>query len=171
MSLADAERPVVVGRITGVFGIKGWVKVASFTDPADNLLEYRPWLIESGDGFAPLEVVEVKRRTGGFVARIEGCDDRTRAEAFAGRDIAVPRSEMPAAEDGEYYWFDLVGLDVTTPAGIALGRVNRLMQTGANDVLVTREDGKERLIPFIASVVTEVDLGAGRITADWDPDF
>lgn len=162
---------MVVGRITGVFGIKGWVKVASFTDPADNLLDYRPWLLESGDGFVPLELAEVKRRTGGFVARIDGCDDRTSAEAFTGRDIAVPRSEMPAAAEGEYYWFDLVGLDVVTPGGETLGRVQRLMQTGANDVLVTREGSKERLVPFIASVVTDVDLAARRITAEWDPDF
>lgn len=163
-----AQRPIVVGRVTAVFGIKGWVKIASFTDPPENLLTYRPWLLATGSGYEPVEVDDLKAHGGGFVAQLEGCTDRDLAARFTGRDLAVPRSELPAAQDDEFYWFDLIGLDVVDPAGEPLGCVQRVMETGANDVLVVRGAQGEILIPFVAAVVTDVDLAAGRLTADWD---
>jgi 16S rRNA processing protein RimM len=168
---SGAERPIVVGRVTAVFGIKGFVKVASFTDPPENLLDYRPWLLESDGRWQPVRVDSVQRHSKGFIARLDGCDDRDEAERFTGRDLAVPRSELPAAEPGEFYWFDLIGLEVVTPEGERLGRVVRIQETGANDVLVVEDREREHLIPFVEKVVPDVDLAAGRITADWDPDF
>lgn len=165
-----AERPIVVGRVTAVFGIKGWVKIASFTSPPENLLGYRPWLLATGDGFEPVEVDDLKAHGGGFVAQLEGCTDRDLAARFTGRDLAVPRSELPAAQDDEFYWFDLIGLDVVNADGEPVGRVERVMETGANDVLVVRGAQGETLIPFVAAVVTDVDLAAGRLTADWSPE-
>lgn len=168
---AASERPVIVGRITAAFGVKGWVKIASFTEPADNLLDYRPWLVRAGDDWRPVSIDELGRRNKGFVARLDGCDERNGAEALAGRDIAVPRSQLPPAAPDEFYWFDLVGLDVVTVEGEALGSVTRLMPTGANDVLVVQGADRERLIPFTHAAVPDVDLDARRITVDWDPGF
>ena len=163
----DPQRPIIVGRVTAVFGIRGWVKIASFTDPPENLLGYRPWLLASGTGFEPVEVDELKVHGNGFVAQLDGCTDRDLAARFTGRDLAVPRSELPAAEPDEYYWFDLAGLEVVSPSGEPLGRVTRVLETGANDVLVVRGAEREILIPFVAAVVTDVDLADGRLTADW----
>lgn len=171
MTESGAERSIVVGRVTAVFGIKGFVKVASFTDPAENLLDYRPWLLESDGRWQPVRVDAVQRHSKGFIARLDGCDDRDEADRFTGRDLAVPRSELPEAGPGEFYWFDLIGLEVMTPAGKRLGRVTRIQETGANDVLVVEDREREHLIPFVEKVVPDVDLATGRITADWDPDF
>lgn len=167
----EADRPVVVGRITRAHGVRGWVRVQSWTAPPENLLGYGPWLLREGDAWRTLAVDEVDRQPKGLIARLEGVGDRDAAERLAGREIAVPRSCLPAAEEDEYYWFDLVGLGVRTPDGRELGRVERLLETGANDVLVVRGEDRERLVPFIESVVQEVDLEAGRLVADWDPDF
>lgn len=171
MTERGAERPIVVGRVTAVFGVKGFVKVASFTDPPENLLEYRPWLLEQEGRWQTVRLDAVQRHSKGFIARLDGCDDRDAAERFTGRDLAVPRSELPVAQPGEFYWFDLIGLEVVTPAGERLGRVTRIQETGANDVLVVEDREREHLIPFVEKVVPDVDLDAGRITADWDPDF
>ncbi len=167
-----AERdPIVVGRITGAHGIRGWVRVTSFTDPVDNLLGYRPWLVRQTDAWQPLEVVEVRRRGQKFVARIEGCDDRDQAEAWAGCDIGVPAEQLPEPEEDEYYWFELEGLAVKTATGTDLGTVERIFATGANDVLVVRGNDRERLLPFVAAVVLEVDRVRRVITVDWDPEL
>lgn len=167
----EPDRPVVVGRITRAHGVRGWVRVQSWTAPPDNLRAYRPWLLREGDGWTSLAVEEVDRQPKGLIARLAGIGDRDAAEALAGREIAVPRRCLPAEEDDEYYWFDLIGLAVRTPDGRELGRVERLLETGANDVLVVRGEGRERLVPFIEAVVREVDLEGGRLVADWDPDF
>ena len=171
MTEGGAENTIVVGRVTAVFGIKGFVKVASFTDPAENLLDYRPWLLESDGRWQPIRVDTVQRHSKGFIARLDGCDDRDEADRFTGRDLAVPRSELPEAEPGEFYWFDLIGLEVVTTAGKRIGRVTRIQETGANDVLVVEDRERQHLIPFVEKVVPDVDLATGRITADWDPDF
>ncbi len=167
---ADAA-PIVVGRITAAHGVRGWVRVASFTDPADNLLTYQPWLIRQGDAWQPLVVVEVRRQGKGFIARIQGCDDRDRAQLLSGRDIGVPASELPEPDEDEYYWFELEGLRVVTTAAVELGRVEQVFATGANDVLVVRDGERERLLPFIAAVVLEVDREQRVITVDWDPEL
>ena len=167
----ESDRPVVVGRITRAHGVRGWVRIQSWTAPPENLLAYRPWLLRDGSAWKPVAVHEVDPQPKGLIARLEGTDDRNGADALAGQEIAVPRSCLPAAAGDEYYWFDLIGLAVRTPDGRELGQVERLLETGANDVLVVHGEDRERLVPFIASVVLEVDLEAGRLVADWDPDF
>lgn len=169
---ADAEEAlIVVGRITGVYGVRGWVRLASFTDPVDNLLAYRPWLIEVRGSRRELKIDEVRPHGKGYVAHIDGCDDRDEAARFAGRDLCVPAHRLPQAEENEYYWFELEGLKVVTTAGVELGRVDQLFATGANDVMVVRDGRRERLLPFIADVVVDVDRGRRLIQVDWDPEL
>lgn len=173
MTESDAEL-VVVGRVTSVFGIKGWVKVASFTEPQDNLLDYGPWLLNEQGTWRAAEVAEITRRTGskgGFVARFGDCRDRDAAAGYTGLDIAVPRTALPAAGADEYYWSDLTGCRVQTLSGEELGAVDRVFATGSNDVLVVKGGGRERLIPFTSAAVPEVDLDARVMRVDWDPDF
>lgn len=159
---------VVVGRLAGAYGIKGWVRVASFTDPVDNLARYRPWLIRVRDGWRPIDVEELKPHGGGFVARLTGVASRDEAERLVGSEIAIPASALPEIGPEEFYWKDLLGLDVVTPEGVVLGRVVQMMETGANDVLVVADaDGVQTLIPFVAAVVRDVDVEARRLVADW----
>lgn len=167
----DADVPVVIGRIRGPYGVRGWVHLASFTDPADNLLEYGPWLLHEGGRWQRLQVQGARAHGKGYVAQLQGCDDRDAAAALAGRDIAVMRSQLPPPAEDEFYWRDLIGLRVETLEGVALGSVAQMMATGANDVLVVRDADRERLIPFIGQVVVTVDLEAGIMRVDWDPEF
>lgn len=171
-----ADRPVVLGHVSGLFGVKGWIKVYSYTRPAVNLLEYEDWLIGRQDAWRPFRVLDAREQGKTLVARIAGDDDtlladRDAAAALVDLQIAVARDQLPTPAPGEYYWFDLIGLDVFNREGVALGRVKAMMETGANDVLVLQGE-RERLVPFVVGeVIDEVDLDAGRIVADWDADF
>ncbi|HYW03837.1 MAG TPA: ribosome maturation factor RimM [Gammaproteobacteria bacterium] len=165
------ERRVVLGRVAGLFGVHGWVKVHSDTQPRENILEYPVWQLGDAGGWQARRLIEGRVHGKGIVAQLEGCDDRATAAALLGTRIAVGRDELPPLADGEYYWTDLEGLRVRTASGRELGTVDRLMETGANDVLVVRGE-RERLIPFLPDrVVTDVDLEAGVMVVDWDPDF
>lgn len=163
------SEPVVVGRITSAYGIKGWIKVASFTVPRANLLSYAPWLLSSSEGWQGLDVDQTREHGKHFVAHVAGCDDRNEAQRLAGRDIAVPAEVLPATDADEYYWRDLVGLDVVSLGGHRFGRVVRLMETGANDVLVVQGAEREHLIPFRKEFVVKVDMDQGLVQVDWDP--
>ena len=172
---ADA---LVVGRISAVFGVRGWVKVHSFTEPMENILQYAPWYIRGEQGWEPVEVAGARRQGKTLVAQLGGETDRERArDRFVGKQLAVPRSVLPALPEDEFYWRDLIGLRVRLEDGRDLGKVHSLLETGANDVLVVRGDGnsidqRERLIPWVPGVyVTDVDTAAGSLTADWDPEF
>lgn len=148
--------------------MRGWVKLRSFTDPPENLVEYRSWLLEQGNRQWEVQVESVRASGHQLLAKLPGVDDRDVAQALAGTTISVPRSALPACARGEYYWTDLEGLEVRTQSGESLGRVSRLLATGANDVLVLDGPG-ERMIPFIPGrVVAGVDLEAGCIIVDWD---
>lgn len=162
---------VNVGRVSGVYGVRGWVRVRSDCEPMEQLLAYSPWQLGSGGGWRAY-VLETGRAHGpGLVAKLASVDDREQAKALVGADIAVERGQLPALTDDEYYWNDLVGLGVVTRDGRELGRVTGLMETGANDVLVVGGE-RERLIPYIpGQVVLRVDTRAGRIEVDWDPEF
>jgi 16S rRNA processing protein RimM len=169
MDLA-ADRRIVVGRIAGVFGIRGWLRVFSYTDPPDNILRYGPWSI--GDATAKdYRVTDGSVHGRGIIAHLEGVDDREVARRLIGATIAVPRTRFGAAAPNEYYWSDLIGLRVVNQDGTPLGEVEDLLETGANDVLVVRGT-RRRLLPFVAgTVVRSVDLDAGLIAVDWDPEF
>ena len=162
---------VNVGRVSGIYGVRGWLRVRSDCEPPEGILAYSPWQLATGEGWRSFDVEAGRPHGAGLVAKLASVDDRDRARALVGADIAVRREQLPTLTQDEYYWNDLVGLDVVTRDGGALGRVTGLMQTGANDVLVVTGD-RERLVPFIdGQVILRVDLGAGRIEVDWDPEF
>jgi 16S rRNA processing protein RimM len=170
---AGADRRIVLGRICGLYGVRGWVRIESWTQPRERIFQYRPWLLKSAAGEREIDGFRGRVHGKGLVAALPGVDDREAAAALIGSDIEVWRSALPGieAEDG-YYWADLEGLEVVNGEGIALGRVSHLIETGANDVLVVHDGNRERLIPFVpGSHVIRVDLGAGRIDVDWDADF
>jgi len=169
--MSDRDPQVVVGRISGIYGIKGWVKVFSYTQPRENILGYAQWMLRGAGGCQTLKLSDGRRQGAGVVACLEGIDDRDRARRLIGAEIVINRSQLAAAGEDEYYWIDLMGLEVQTLDGEVLGMVDHLLATGANDVLVVRGE-RERLIPFIqGDVVAGVDLEQGLIRVDWDPAF
>jgi 16S rRNA processing protein RimM len=166
-----ARQRIVVGKISGVFGIKGWVKVFSYTAPRENILNYSPWILTKNDETREVEVVTGNRQGKTIVAQLAGVNDRDAAAKQCGWQISIAYEQLPAIQENEYYWADLVGLKVITTAGVELGRVNYLLETGANDVLVVAGE-RERLIPFLqGSTIINVDLDVGVVTVDWDPEF
>lgn len=168
---ADPAALVRLGEICGVHGIKGWVKVRSYTEPRSNLIAYRDWLVESDGRQRPMHVEDASVAGGNVIAKLAGVEDRDVALALVGASVLVPRAELPQCAPGEYYWADLEGLEVRTLSGAVLGTVSGLIATGANDVIVLSGPGG-RLIPFIADrIVRQVDLDAGIIIVDWDPSF
>ena len=167
-----AQKFVTVGQVIGAWGVKGWVRVRSYTEPLDNIVAFPVWTLRR-DGRTQVVALEQGHTHGGdqIVAKLESIDDRDAAAALAGSDIEVARSALAPCRDGEYYWTDLEGLEVVAVAGESFGRVDHLLRTGSNDVLVVRGE-RERLIPFVdGDVVKSVDLAAGRIVVDWDPTF
>lgn len=164
-------RRVLLGRIVGVHGVRGAVKLESFTEPRLAIFDYKPWLLERDTG----RVEEIAEAQGhaqgkGIVAMLPGVNDRDAAATWIGARIWVPREALPGPEADEFYQTDLEGLQVVNEAGEDLGRVSHLFDNGAHEVLVTRDEaGRERLIPYVVDVyVKAVDLDAGRITVDWD---
>jgi len=164
------QQPVILGRIVGLFGVKGWVKVHSYTEPREAVLDYRDWLLGRDGAWEPVEVAEGRQHGKGIVVRLQGIEDRDAAAELLGSDIGVDRDTMAEAGEGQYYWAGLEGLTVVRKDGTELGKVAYLMGTGANDVLVV--DGPdERLIPFVpGTVILDVDLVEGVIRVDWEWD-
>ncbi|HKK13787.1 MAG TPA: ribosome maturation factor RimM [Gammaproteobacteria bacterium] len=162
---------VTVGEVSGLYGVRGWVRVRSYTDPREAILAFDPWLLRCGEHWETVRVADGRRQGKGLVARLESCTGRDAAAAWLGAPIAVRRSQLPEPAGDEYYWTDLEGLRVRTRDGQVLGVIERLFETGANDVMVVRGE-RERLIPFIRdTVVTAIDLDCGEMEVDWDPDF
>lgn len=161
---------VTMGRIAAPFGVQGWIKVQPFTKEVGGLKDFPVWWLGSGDNWRQYPVLEAGIHGQTLIAKLAGCDDRDAAARLKGCEIAVPREQLPAAGADEYYWADLIGLAVVNAQDEALGTVSDLLATGANDVLVVRGE-RERLIPFIAQVVLEVDLVAKRIRVDWGADY
>ena len=165
----STHETIALGYISAVHGIKGWVKVHSWTRPLEAVLEYQPWLL--GDDKRPVKIVDGRKQGKGLVALLPGFENREDAASLVGQQIFVERDQLPATAEDEYYWSDLEGLEVHTTEGVLLGRVEKLMETGANDVLVIRGK-REHLVPFIqGQYVKRVDLDSGLIEVDWDPEF
>jgi 16S rRNA processing protein RimM len=165
--MAELRNPLVVGRVQAAFAVRGWLKVHSYTRPRGNLLHYRKWWVRRQDRWLAHEVTDWKQHGNSLLVKLAGIADRNAALECIGSLIAIPRAALPAAEPGEYYWADLIGLRVRTREGTELGRVAALLETGAHDVLVVR-DGSQTLIPFVPGVyVLAVDLAGGAITVDW----
>ena len=169
-ALKPPEQLVVMGRIIAPFGVKGWVKVQPFTAAAKNLLGYPRWWVARGAEWQEVEVAEARAQLEMVVARLAGCEDRDAAAGFRGAEIAVPRAALPQTQADEHYWVDLMGLAVVNSESQELGRIVGILQTGANDVLVV-QGGRERLIPFIAEVIREVDRAAGIVRVDWSAEY
>jgi 16S rRNA processing protein RimM len=166
---ASPASQIVLGHVAGVHGIKGWIKIHSHTDPRDAIFDYQPWLL--GDNGKAIKLVEGKVSGKMLLAHLEDIDSRDAAEALQGQKIAVGREKLPPLQDQEFYWADLVGLEVLNQDGTVLGRVREMLATGANDVMVVSGD-RERLIPFVMDLyVSQVDLYQGIVKVDWDPDF
>ena len=165
----SAQQPIVVGRIGGAYGVLGWVRIVSFTEPPENLFDYGPWLLESADGWTPVRVASARPHAGAYVAQIREVSSREQAQALAGRLVAVPADALPALDhdDDGYYWRDLAGLEVRDTGGQILGRVDHLFDSGAHDVLVIDRDGRQMLVPFLGQFVVKVDLAAGYLVVDW----
>jgi len=199
-TLESGPERILVGRINGVYGIKGWLKIYSFTDPIEQILAYEPWYLmrqnsrvqpaqgKTGDlqssirksGFGPDRILEIeagKVHGKGIIALPKGFDDRNQAETLRGFEIWVDRSLLPTLEGGDYYWHQLEQLLVVNEQQEQLGRVSHLLETGANDVLVVVPDSDsiddtERLIPYVeGSVVKEINLATGKILVDWPADY
>ena len=168
---AKPTKWVTLGRVSGVFGVKGWLKVQSYTEPRDNIARFGTWTLRM-DGADRTFALENGRSHGrSVVAKLQGIDDRDEARDWVGAEVVVERERLPPTREGELYWTDLEGLEVRTTNGVVLGKVDHLLATGGNDVLVL--DGSPgHLIPFVVgSVVQKVDLALGHIVVDWSVDY
>jgi 16S rRNA processing protein RimM len=167
---APAERLVILGKIGGAFGVQGWVKVSSFTEPPENILDYGVWQVGRAGRWQPVEVEDGRVTGKGVLAKLAGIDSPEEARIQAGAEIAVPRSELPPPARGEYYWSDLEGLEAVTREGELLGRVDHFRGTPAGNMVVVR-GAREHWIPFVSDRIVSVDLEAGRIVFDWGLDY
>ena len=167
----------IIGKVTTAFGVKGWVKIYSFTDPMKNVLNYKRWLLKLNGQWQPYQLRDGKPQGKGLVAAFQGIQDRDQALALSQAEIAIPSDELPKLENDEFYWFQLEGLKVVNQNDQLLGKVNHLFNTGApHDVLSVKGyegsiDQQERLIPYVDTVVLKVDLEAGEVQVDWEADF
>jgi 16S rRNA processing protein RimM len=159
-----------MARVGAPFGVKGWIKVHTFTETPDSLDHYATWLLRAGDEWQSFELEDFAVRSNGVVAKLAGVEDRSAAERLAKRDIGIPRADL-IEEEGAVLWLDLIGCEVRNRAGRVFGNVETLMETGANDVLVVRDGGTESLIPYINGVVVDVDRTAKRIVVDWSGEY
>ena len=186
---------LVAGRIGRAHGIQGWVRVNSYTEPLENLLSYSPWFLSANErplqtaqlaDFLPgtrqdlratAEVEEGRHHGRGLIVRLKDCDNRNQAERLRGLCIQIEEEQLPILDAEDFYWKDLIGLKVFNQQGRLLGEVQRLMETGANDVLVVcstedSEDQRQRMIPWLpGQVVARVDLETSALTVDWELDY
>lgn len=181
---------VVMGRIVAPYGVFGWLKIVPDTEAFDGLFDYDTWWLGKGDDWRELIVETAKVHNDVLVVKFKGIDDRDAALACKGKQIAVPRDQLPEAEDNEYYWSDLIGVRVKNKQDVDFGLIVDVFETGANDVIAVRADPAkpeiatetsakiavkekphERLLPFTADVVLEVDVKAKTMQVDWDADF
>ncbi|KQR50293.1 ribosome maturation factor RimM [Acidovorax sp. Leaf160] len=184
--LEAAELPsdaVEIGRVADAWGVKGWFKVLPYSASPEALLSAKRWYLQPAEkgaksfftGTVALAVRQARAHSDSIVAMADGVADRDAAEALRGARIFVPRSGFPAAEEGEFYWVDLIGLDVVNREGVALGTVRELMATGPQTTLVLgyEHEGKtlERMIPFVSAFIDQVQLPERRILVDWQPDY
>jgi len=167
----DKDSMVTLGKINGVFGVKGWVKVYSYTAEQNSILSYKHWYLQQDGQWQKVKLLNGQRQGKGIVANIEGIVDRDQALALQGTLIGTMREALPKLPNDQFYWSDLAGLNVVTVTGQQLGKISHLFETGANDVMVVKGD-RERWLPWLINdVVKLVDLDAGTVQVDWDPDF
>jgi len=174
--MSDSDKNLLIlGRISSVFGIKGWIKCVSHSRPRENIFSYPTWFVRKNKGqWQEIKVEAGKPQGKTLVAKLAGIETREDAEAWVGADIAISREMLPDTDKDDFYWVDLIGLKVVTIEGDLIGTVIRLMETGSNDVLVVKDDDsrEEHLIPWVMEqFIKQVSLSEGQITVDWDTDF
>jgi len=160
----------LVGKINGLFGVQGWVKIFSYTHPRKNILSYQPWHIKAEGQWQTLDIVKGREQGKTIVAQIKNIDDREQARGLIGIDIYIEKSQLPELDNGEYYWEDLIGLEVINQDNVALGKVSNLVDTGANTVLIITGQ-KEHWVPYVKPFLISVDIAKKQIWVDWDEDF
>jgi 16S rRNA processing protein RimM len=176
LATSSGQHFVVLGKIVGAYGVQGWVRVHPFADDPQAWSRLPTWWLGQEDAvpesWRETAVTRGRVHLGALVAQLAGVADRDAAEALKGTLVGVPRAALPPAGKDEYYWDDLIGLEVVNARGEPLGKVDSLIETGANDVLCVRaDDGKEHLLPFVGAVVQDVDLAAKRIRVEWENDW
>jgi 16S rRNA processing protein RimM len=165
----EQRKVIQIGHISGVHGISGWLKIHSLTDPREAIFKYQPWLL--GESRKEVRIAQGKRHGKHLIAQLENIDDRDQAQSLVNRPVAVFRDQLPELPDDEYYWTDLLGLSVHLGDGTELGKIEKMLATGAHDVMVVQGE-RERLIPFVqGQYVKSVNLADGSVVVDWDPDF
>jgi 16S rRNA processing protein RimM len=167
---AAADRWVVLGKIGGAFGVQGWVRITSYTDPPDNILDYERWHVRRAGQWQQIEVEEGRMTAKGVQAKLAGIDSPEAARLQVGMEIAVLRSELPPTAPGEFYWSDLEGLDAFTPSGELLGRIDHFRSTPGGDLVIVR-GAREHWIPFVKERIVKVELDARRVVLDWGLDW
>ncbi len=167
-----SRRMIQVGKVHGAFGVRGEVKLESFTEPRSAIFRYQPWVLRDARGIErECEGAKGRETPKGVVATLPGVEDRDGAEATRGLEVFVPREALPPPKPGEYYWVDLEGLRVRNVEGVDFGVVSHLFSTSANDVLVAQGD-RERMVPFVVpDYIVSIDFDTALVTVDWDPDF
>lgn len=172
MQTKRLNNTVIMGRFGSAYGICGWLKVISFTNPIDNLLHYKTWEIEHCKQWQTTTIEDGKRHGQFLVVKIESCNDRAQAREYANSLIAVPRDELAPLKNGEYYWADLVGLRVINEKNIDLGKIDYLIETYSNNVMVIIDkNNRERWLPYIDDVVKSIDLEKKEMHVEWDEEF
>ena len=169
--MSAPHKLVTLGRVSGLFGVKGWLKVHSYTDPWESIVGFETWILRSGNKEQTVELEGGRKQGRTVTVKLKAIDDRDQARALIGAEIAVERNALAPCEPGEYYWIDLEGSAVVTAEGEPLGRLDYVFETGGHDVMVVDGD-RQRLIPFVQDkVVREVRLEQRVIVVDWDPTF
>lgn len=176
--MSQSDDYILLGKISGVHGIKGWVKVFSYTSPRAKITEYSQWFMKGSkdQSWKPLKLIEGKEQGKNIIARLDGVNYRDEAEALVGTEIGIHKDQLEVLADNEYFWRDLIGLSVETEKGEKLGQIDWLFNTGSNDVVVIKDkenaDSKEHLLPYLFDdVIKSVNLEDSLMIVDWDPEF
>ena len=174
--MSQSNDYILLGSISGVHGLKGWLKVFSHTSPRLKITEYSQWFLsKDSENWKACKVVAGRVQGKNIIVQLEGVNDCSQVDALIGSKIAVKNEQLESLSNGEYYWRDLLGLSVETINGVSLGKLDWIFNSGSNDVLVVKETGakkKERMLPFLFDkVVVSIDLEASLMIVDWDPEF
>jgi 16S rRNA processing protein RimM len=165
------SQKIIVGRIGKSYGVFGWVKVYSYTEPTEKILTYPHWFIKIKNQFQPLTVETTKMMSGKLTVKFHEIDSPENAKQYANLELFIPKEDLPALDNDEFYWDDLIGCHVINRKSELLGEVKKLLSTGANDVLVVENADKRILIPYLNHVIDKVDIKTKTITVDWDADY
>ncbi|CAM3230567.1 ribosome maturation factor RimM [Shewanella violacea] len=176
--MSSKQEPVVLGKLGSSHGIKGWLKITTYTDSVEGIFDYSPWLIKEQGEWREVKVLQWRFQGKAVVASLEGVETRDQAQMLTNCEIAVTLQQMETLPEDEFYWRDLIGCEVVNTKGYNMGKVQEIVETGSNDVLLVKANAKdgfgkaERMIPFVTEqFIIEVNLTEKQITVDWDPDF